>query len=287
MINTIHNEDAIDRLLSARLEAVRDTSDNDLEEALLQVRSKAGQMPGRKRLFRPWAIAAAAAVAVFVAAGIPLISALRSQEVIYRYANDDSAPMRVSLPDGSEVWLRAGSALEYGETFGSNARSIRFSGEGYFNIAADSHKPFFVECNSFRVKVLGTIFNLRDNGSEAPEIVLAKGSVLMQDAEGRNLLELAPGQKATWIADAGVFRTSPTPEGDILQLQYGVVSLHNLTAEEIVERLEADLGVRIGIGPAPDGKTKHYDFNYQIGASPQSVVDLLRFVCNDREFTIE
>ena len=154
MINTIHNEDAIDRLLSARLEAVRATSDNDLEEALLQVRSKAGQMPGRKRLFRPWAIAAAAAVAVFVAAGIPLISALRSQEVIYRYANDDSAPMRVSLPDGIEVWLRAGSALEYGETFGTNARSIRFSGEGYFNIAADSHKPFFVECNSFRVKVL-------------------------------------------------------------------------------------------------------------------------------------
>jgi len=287
MINTIHNEDAIDRLLSARLEAVRDTSESDLEEALLQVRARAGQSPARRRFFRPWAIAAAAAVAVFVAAGIPLISALRSQEVIYRYANDDRAPIRVSLPDGSEVWLRAGSALEYGDSFGKSARNIRFSGEAYFNVSADRQKPFVVECKSFKVKVLGTIFNLRDTDSDAPEIVLAKGSVLMQDASGRDMLQLEPGQKATWIADAGIFRTAPAPTGDILQLQYGIVSLHNLTAEEIVERLEEDLGVKIKIGPAPDGRSKHYDFNYQQGASPQSVVDLLGFVCNDREFTIE
>ena len=39
---------------------------------------------------------------------------------------------RISLPDGSQVWLNAGSTLNYRSDFNRSSRDIGLSGEAYF-----------------------------------------------------------------------------------------------------------------------------------------------------------
>lgn len=65
------------------------------------------------------------------------------------------------LPDGSTVWLNAGSKLYYVNNFRTGTREVRLEGEGYFDIMKDTAKPFIVHANNINIKVLGTAFNVR------------------------------------------------------------------------------------------------------------------------------
>jgi ferric-dicitrate binding protein FerR (iron transport regulator) len=95
--------------------------------------------------------------------------------VITRYGNKS----RVNLPDGSVVWLNAGSRLDYAMTdFTKTKREVILSGEAYFEIAHNASIPFFVRSGKMQIKVLGTTFNVKaypeDNKMETS---LIRGSV--------------------------------------------------------------------------------------------------------------
>ncbi len=78
---------------------------------------------------------------------------------------------KVQLPDGSIVWLNAGSRLVYDKSFGIEKRVVEMSGEGFFDVTKDLSKPFIIKTKSFEIKVLGTVFNVKaypeDETSEA------------------------------------------------------------------------------------------------------------------------
>ena len=58
--------------------------------------------------------------------------------------------------------------------------------------------------------------------------------------------------------------------------------------EEIVSEIESQLGIRIIMGESDGtGSDKLYNFNFLKDATPQSVVELLGFLCKDRTFSIE
>ena len=63
---------------------------------------------------------------------------------------------QMTLPDGSKVWLNAGSVISYSQGFGYTVRSVKIVGEGYFEVTHDEQLPFSVESDNVRVKVLGT-----------------------------------------------------------------------------------------------------------------------------------
>lgn len=68
---------------------------------------------------------------------------------------------RIQLPDGSIVWLNAGSKLVYDKDFGKEERPVTLSGEGFFDVARDPSKPFIVRTANIEVRVLGTVFNVK------------------------------------------------------------------------------------------------------------------------------
>src|SRR5699024_10755492 len=67
----------------------------------------------------------------------------------------------VVLPDGSKVWMNAGSFLRFPTSFVGDKRVVEMTGEAYFEIAQNEVMPFEVEVKGMIVKVLGTHFNIK------------------------------------------------------------------------------------------------------------------------------
>jgi transmembrane sensor len=100
------------------------------------------------------------------------------------------------LPDGTRVWLNAATSITYPTVFSGNERRLKVSGEAYFEVAADAHKPFYVDVlHAGSIQVLGTSFAVNtygDNGRYATTLFDGKIRV---DAAGRQIV-LMPGQQA-------------------------------------------------------------------------------------------
>lgn len=71
------------------------------------------------------------------------------------------AKSKVTFPDGSVVWLNAGSKVKYDSNFAKESRNVALSGEGYFEVSKNEELPFVVNTGNLSVKVLGTKFNLK------------------------------------------------------------------------------------------------------------------------------
>lgn len=86
---------------------------------------------------------------------------------------------KVSLPDGSQVWLNAASRLRYPLNFANKSeRRVELVGEAYFEVAKDRQKPFKVASQGQEVRVLGTHFNINAYSDEnSIKTTLLEGSV--------------------------------------------------------------------------------------------------------------
>lgn len=85
---------------------------------------------------------------------------------------------KVELPDGSVVWLNAGSKLTYEKEFGNSLREVNLIGEGYFDVVHNADKPFIIHTSFFDIKDLGTQFNVKCYPEDkTTETSLVEGSV--------------------------------------------------------------------------------------------------------------
>ncbi|WP_017259905.1 FecR family protein [Pedobacter arcticus] len=101
---------------------------------------------------------------------------------------------KVTLPDGSKVWLNASSSLYFPVAFSGDVRSVTLTGEGYFEVAK-ANKKFIVTVNNTTVEVLGTHFNINSYTNEQTRnITLVEGSVKV--ANGNSTAILKPSDQA-------------------------------------------------------------------------------------------
>ncbi len=92
---------------------------------------------------------------------------------------------RITLPDGTQVWLNAASSITYPTAFSGEERMVKVTGEAYFEVAPLEHKtPFKVKIMSgageekAQVTVLGTHFNINAYDNEGDiKTTLLEGSV--------------------------------------------------------------------------------------------------------------
>jgi transmembrane sensor len=102
---------------------------------------------------------------------------------------------KVQLPDGTNVWLNAASSLHYPIAFNGNTREVELTGEAYFEVAKDKHKPFTVTSAGQKVTVLGTHFNINAYKDESNiNTTLLEGSVRVNSNDNQALLK--PGEQS-------------------------------------------------------------------------------------------
>ena len=105
---------------------------------------------------------------------------------------------QLNLPDGTKIWLNAGSTLKYPTSFEhAKERKVTLNGEAYFEVAHNKDLPFRVVTDKQLVEVLGTHFNINAYEIEPnTETTLLEGSVkVAQNGNGKELL-LKPGQQS-------------------------------------------------------------------------------------------
>lgn len=114
---------------------------------------------------------------------------------------------RISLPDGTKVWLNAASSLRFPATFaGLNERKVELSGEAYFEVNHNAKQPFRVHTKGQLVEDIGTAFNIHSYADEATKTTLIEGSVRV------NSSILKPGQQSILNGEALQISVADTEE---------------------------------------------------------------------------
>jgi ferric-dicitrate binding protein FerR (iron transport regulator) len=104
---------------------------------------------------------------------------------------------KVSLPDGTIVWLNHSSTLKYPAVFQGDLRTVELTGEGYFEVAHNPKIPFIIKAGEIEVIARGTTFNIMAYPDEDKiEISLINGHVELQrttsDGKQVPLLKMKP-----------------------------------------------------------------------------------------------
>ena len=93
-------------------------------------------------------------------------------------ATRDGSRTSLLLPDGTHVWLNAGSRLTYDKTYGAQLREVNLIGEALFDVAHNAAKPFVIHTTRVDIKVLGTRFNVKSYPTDkTTEATLLRGSI--------------------------------------------------------------------------------------------------------------
>ena len=102
----------------------------------------------------------------------------------------------VTLADGTVVSLNAASELRYPVAFTGERREVFLSGEGYFEVATDSARPFVVRTEAARVRAYGTEFNVNAYAGAGTRTVLVDGKVGVSGRDSEEERVLRPSQLA-------------------------------------------------------------------------------------------
>jgi len=150
----------------------------------------------------------------------------------------------IILPDGSKVVLNSDSKLSYPKIFNDSIRNVTLIGEAFFDIKHDSKKPFIVDANEIKIKVLGTTFNVKSySKDEKIETTLITGKVeLIKDDETPVIL--APSQKAVFYKTQNKLKIEEVNSSNVVAWREGKLVFKNTSMKEVVIDLERKYNVK-------------------------------------------
>ncbi|HEY9261938.1 FecR family protein [Chitinophaga sp.] len=227
--------------------------------------------PARTPLLRKPAFwwAAAAMIGVLTVTGIGWERLHQHKEVplaasIQQLVAPMGKTVKALLPDGTTVWLNAGSKLSYDANFSRTNRSINVTGEIFLDVVKDDTKPFIVHTNNLDVHVLGTSFNIKayddDNNSEVT-VIGGKVQVIMRNSPEKKVV-LLPHEKLV-LAVKPKAATQPDTPGHVRFQVQGLIgtkdtslvmetawrdqklAFMNETFEEVARKMERQFNVTI------------------------------------------
>ena len=183
----------------------------------------------RKRLKRTITVSLkyAAVFAVLIAGTFYVTKQYLSEEFGKNYTMitaPEGQRVKVDLPDGTVAWLSPCSSLRLSASFNESDRKVELDGATYFDVAKNPEKPFIVSAKGYRVRVLGTKFNISAYKNSAEfETDLVEGCVHIYDpADIRNEVFLQPKEKAVLWGDRLMKRESDFDNEEYLK--NGIVS---------------------------------------------------------------
>lgn len=215
----------------------------------------------------PWGkwIRYSAAVILFLVLAIPLSRMYLSsekeapvteieEEYITR-SNPAGQKSKITLPDGSSVYLNASSSIQFAENFRSN-RNLILEGEAFFEVKEDPQHPFKVTAGGTVTEALGTSFNIREFDTRVgTEVTLVTGIVAVEVVKNKSSVKLRPGEAAQYLDESGELNSYKVDPEKMIEWIHGILRLENQKIQSVVLKLENWYGVKIQLkGNLPSDK---------------------------------
>ncbi|NER82879.1 MAG: FecR family protein [Leptolyngbya sp. SIO1D8] len=164
-------------------------------------------------------------------------------------SNQRGQKSRVSLPDGTVVWLNSESSLRYVSGFTDNKREVILEGEAFFEVAKRENLPFKVITGEIETVALGTSFNINsfpENGALGISLVTGKVAIShQQPGHDLSAVVLSPGEKLLFDPVLGDFKKLSFGHKKELSWRKGVIYFENANIEHISATLERWFDVNI------------------------------------------
>ena len=183
-----------------------------------------------------------------------------TEEEICRYSSivvPEKGEYQAILSDGTKVWINSDSKLEFPDRFCENIREVKLTGEAYFEVIADTKRPFYVQVGEAKVQVLGTAFNVSAyREDQQVEVALLRGKVGL-DLPGNEYV-LAPGEIATWNKGDGLATLRKGDVESIVDWKTGRFNFEDMPLDKLTVKLARWYGVQFIF---EDETTKEFRFS--------------------------
>ena len=142
---------------------------------------------------------------------------------------DSEGVKKVTLDDGSIVWLRGNSVLKIPQSFSAVNRTVSLQGEAFFDIAK----------NAFHVNV--------NAGNKSVETVLVRGRISLHALNGKKILEMNPGERVAYSWDENTCFTDHVDVNVCAVWRFNQLVFENTTLREIANQLSIKYNVNVNI----------------------------------------
>jgi transmembrane sensor len=200
--------------LSTKLKGAQ--KDFDSEEAFLRFKKKIKRTSSERYLLKRVSISLGKAAAVLLITfllGVLAFSLAHKNKpgdlTYFTITVPGGSKTKMSLPDGTQVWLNSQSKLTYASNYNQTTREVKLEGEGYFKVAHDKKRPFLVNTSKITIRALGTEFNVKCYADEGLiEATLVTGSVKIEEIARKsnnkeNSVILKPNEKLVFVKQTG------------------------------------------------------------------------------------
>ncbi len=159
---------------------------------------------------------------------------------------------KVTLPDGSNVWLNHSSSLKYPAIFQSNTRTVALNGEGYFEVVHNSKIPFIVKAGEIQIKAIGTTFNVMaypDENRIETSLINGHVELVREELNGNliSLLDMKPTDLAIFNKEVKEISTHTINDDRYFSWREGKLVFNEEPMEEVVKKLSRWFNVDIQI----------------------------------------
>ena len=193
---------------------------------------------------------------------------------------------RIELSDGTRLVVNSQSKVVYPRRFKGDIRKIYTQGEVFLEVAHDKKYPFIVESEDFKLRVLGTKFNISNYRESATNIVLVEGSVEVTDKNEKKA-QLAPHDLLN-IADGSIVCQKQVDVAEYIGWIDGIMLLNGNTLSQIIQKLSIYYGVSIQCDPLV-GSEKVYgklDLKDDVDKVIECIQQTLPFTIEKRDTSI-
>lgn len=155
----------------------------------------------------------------------------------------DASDLSTTLPDGSQLYLRAPSTLRYAADF-TQHREVSLTGEAFFDVQPDSRHPFVVQAEALTLTVKGTSFSVTARADSAA-VVLLTGQVNLTCPNQKEVVELHPNQRATYHQATNQLTLTEVDSEQLTLWRKGIITYENATIETIIQLIEQAYHVKV------------------------------------------
>jgi Fe2+-dicitrate sensor, membrane component len=194
---------------------------------------------------------------------------------------------KMQLPDGSTVWINAGSTLIYPQKFSADTRTVYLCGEANFSVMKNPKQPFIVKTKDLDVQALGTKFNVQSYPNmTSTTATLMEGSVKVNAASNTALSYiLKPNEQLTYSRSKKNVTIAQVDAEKLTSWRKGYLIFQGATFDDIVSTLERKYNVQINYD-ADKYRGKSYYGKFNPDESIDQALSVLCQVVNGTSYQI-